>query len=142
MIGQEIRNFALSGRRRRKQNKSETDGRQELADCRAERCPAVPPRAPHPAAGHPTLLPPVAEVENGKDGGEDNPRDDVDLLGAGGEPIEPCLEEVVIPLLWLVHEHECMTISQVCSFPAIAFSMIWSLPALPLPTTLIRFMLI
>ena len=50
------------------------------------------------------VVAPVAEVENGKDGGKDNPRDDVDLLGAGGEPIEPCLEEVVIPLLWLVHD--------------------------------------
>ena len=50
------------------------------------------------------VVAPVAEVENGKDGGKDNPRDDVYLLGAGGEPIEPSLEEVVIPLLWLVHD--------------------------------------
>lgn len=50
------------------------------------------------------VVAPVAEVEDGENGGKDDPRDDVDLLGAGGEPVEPRLQEVVVPLLRLVHD--------------------------------------
>ena len=50
------------------------------------------------------VVAPVAEVENGEDCGKDDPRYDVDLLGAGGKPVEPGLQEVVVPLLRLVHD--------------------------------------
>ena len=50
------------------------------------------------------VVAPVAEVEDGENGGKDDPRDDVDLLGAGGKPVKPRLQEVVVPLLRLVHD--------------------------------------
>ena len=41
------------------------------------------------------VVTPVAEVEHGEDGGEDDAGDDVDLLGPRGELVEPRLEEVL-----------------------------------------------
>lgn len=44
------------------------------------------------------VITPVGHVEDGKDGWEDDPGDDVNLLGAGGELVEPGLEEVSLLL--------------------------------------------
>ena len=44
------------------------------------------------------IVTPVGHVEDGEDGGEDNPGDDVDLLGARRELVEPGLEEVSLLL--------------------------------------------
>ena len=41
------------------------------------------------------VITPVAEVEHGKDGGEDDSGDDVDFLGPGGKFVQPGLEEVL-----------------------------------------------
>ena len=47
------------------------------------------------------IVTPVGHVEYGKDGGKDDSGDDVDLLGPGGELVEPGLEEV--PLFLRLH---------------------------------------